>query len=287
LPKTILLTGLTLIAFAANSLLCRAALAPGSGETGLIDPIAFTTLRLTSGALFLAALIAVQHGSLAPFKTPSWRPAIALAGYAIAFSLAYVSLGAGIGALLLFASVQITMIGHGLLKGTRPSTLEWLGITAALAGLVYLLLPGLSAPPLGGAALMIVSGIGWGFYTLYGKGQKDPALATARNFIYCLPFALAFALLPGAFAHVTLGGVILAFSSGMLASGIGYIIWYSALRGLTNTIAAIVQLAVPLVAALGGVLFLSETLTLRFAFASALILGGILITILGSQKTSS
>lgn len=278
---TLALTCLTLIAFAANSILCRAALSPQ-----IIDPLAFTSIRLISGAIFLAALVLVRDRSLANIAKPKWRPAIALGAYAIAFSLAYVSLSAGTGALLLFASVQITMIGIGVARGDRPSLVEWIGISIAVAGLIYLLLPGFSAPPLFGAVLMILSGIGWGLYSLYGKSESDPVIATARNFLSVVPIALLILAWPKALSQVSSKGVWLAISSGVIASGGGYVIWYAALRGLRATSASIVQLAVPIIAAMGGIIFLSENLSLRLVVASLLILGGILTTILGSQKAS-
>ncbi|TNE36560.1 MAG: DMT family transporter [Alphaproteobacteria bacterium] len=277
--KTSALTGITLVAFAANSILCRAAL-----QGPEIDPLAFTSLRLTSGAVFLALLVIIRNRSLAALARPKWRPSLALFFYAIAFSLAYVALPAGTGALLLFASVQVTMIGLSLIKGERMRKGEWLGAVLALVGLIYLLSPGLAAPPLLFAGLMILSGIGWGLYSLYGKVETDPITATARNFLYAVPFALVLGIAPAAFSQISTTGVILAIASGAIASGMGYVVWYAALRGLSAMEASIVQLAVPVVAAVGGILFLGENLTLRFALASLVILGGILITILAKNR---
>lgn len=272
------LTLVTLFAFAGNSILARMAL-----RDGAIDPVAFTSIRLASGALVLCLIVLVRSRSftlfwlaLRPFK---WRPAAALAGYAIAFSLAYVWLDAGAGALLLFSAVQATMIGASILRGEHPGRAEWLGIVAALAGLGWMLAPGLTAPPLAGALLMLVSGVFWGLYSLLGQGESDPVAATARNFLLTVPFAAVLVLVPSGFEVLTPPGIVLAVLSGTITSGLGYVIWYAALRNLTTTVAAIVQLAVPVIAALGGVALMGEVLTLRLALASTLILGGIYLTI--------
>ncbi|TNE57878.1 MAG: DMT family transporter [Alphaproteobacteria bacterium] len=278
--KTIVLTCLTLIAFAANSILCRAAL-----QRPEIDPLAFTSLRLLSGALFLILLVALRSRSVKILGAPKWRPTLALFFYAIAFSMAYVALPAGTGALLLFASVQVTMIGISLFRGARMTAAEWLGAVMALGGLVYLLSPGIAAPPVPQAGLMVLSGMGWGLYSLYGKSEVDPVIGTARNFVYAAPLALLTGILPTAFSHISPAGITLAIASGAIASGMGYIIWYAALRGLSSMKASIVQLAVPVVAAVGGILFLGESMTLRFILASTIILGGILITILAKEKS--
>jgi drug/metabolite transporter (DMT)-like permease len=266
-----LLTVVTLVAFAANSLLCRMALAPQ-----LIDPVAFTIVRLGSGVAVLvplASLISEQ-----PPKTGSggsWKSGFALFVYAMAFSLAYVSLETGMGALILFGSVQATMIGWGILNGERPQLREWLGLGVAMAGLVYLLLPGIAAPDPGGALLMAASGAGWGIYSLRGKASAAPVAATSSNFARALPFALVSVLFARGSLHATARGVALAIVSGALTSGLGYVLWYRALRGLSATRAAIVQLAVPVIAAAGGIVVLAEAPTVRLAIASALILCGI------------
>lgn len=272
--RAIGLTAVTLVAFAGNSILARMAL-----RDGAIDPVAFTSIRLASGALVLALIVLVRSHSLAPAVSFKWKPAAALAGYAIAFSLAYVSLDAGVGALILFSAVQATMIGASIMRGEHPGRLEWLGIATALGGLGWLLAPGLTAPPLVGALLMLVSGVFWGLYSLLGQGEADPVAATARNFILTVPFAALLVVVPSGFDILSERGVVLAIVSGTITSGLGYVIWYTALRHLTTTIAAIVQLAVPVIAAVGGVLLMGETLTLRLVLASMLILGGIYVTI--------
>jgi len=267
----ILLTAITLVAFAANSLLCRMALAPR-----LIDPVAFTVIRLASGAAILVPLSMFLGGQLPP-KRPqgSWRSSAALFVYAMAFSLAYVSLETGMGALILFGSVQLTMIGVGLWQGERPKLQEWLGLAVAMAGLVYLVWPGISAPDPLGASLMLASGVAWGVYSLRGKQSRDPVAATAGNFMRTLPLATVALLLSWSSLQAAPRGLVLAVVSGAITSGLGYVIWYLALRGLTATRAAIVQLAVPLIAAAGGIAFLAEDPTARLAISSVLILGGV------------
>lgn len=267
----ILLTAITLVAFAANSLLCRMALAPR-----LIDPVAFTVIRLTSGAAILVPLSMVLREPPPPARDQgSWRSSAALFVYAIAFSLAYVSLETGMGALILFGSVQLTMIGVGLWQGERPKLQEWLGLAVAMAGLVYLVWPGISAPDPLGASLMLASGVAWGVYSLRGKQSRDPVAATAGNFTRTLPFGALALLLSLPSLQAAPRGVVLAVVSGAITSGLGYVIWYLALRGLTATRAAIVQLAVPLIAAAGGIVFLAEDPTARLAVSSVLILGGV------------
>ncbi len=267
----ILLTAVTLVAFAANSLLCRMALAPR-----LIDPVAFTVIRLTSGVAILVPL-SMFLGEPRQQRRPqgSWRSSAALFVYAMAFSLAYVSLETGMGALILFGSVQLTMIGVGLWQGERPKLQEWLGLAVAMAGLVYLVWPGISAPDPLGASLMIASGAAWGVYSLRGKQSRDPVAATAGNFARTLPFGAIALLLSWPSLQAAPQGLVLAVVSGAFTSGLGYVIWYLALKGLTATRAAIVQLAVPLIAAAGGIVFLAEDATARLAIASVLILGGV------------
>lgn len=269
--RVALLTAITLVAFAANSLLCRMALAPD-----LIDPVTFTAIRLGSGVAVLIPLAAAmseprQDGQSAG----SWRSGVALFVYAMAFSLAYVSLETGMGALILFGSVQATMIGAGLWQGERPTAQEWIGLVVAMAGLVYLVLPGLTAPDPAGAALMIASGAGWGVYSLRGRKRKAPIAATAGNFARALPLAVVVLLVAWGTMHASPRGVALAATSGAVTSGLGYVIWYITLRDLTATRAAIVQLAVPVLAAVGGIAVLSERPTARLAIASVMILGGV------------
>ena len=264
------LTALAMVCFAGNSLLCRVAL-----RGGAIDPISFTAVRLGSAALVMAVLARI--GSSARPTGGSWTSAIILVAYAIPFSLAYVQIGAGLGALLLFGSVQVTMIGWGLLKGERPRAAEWVGILLAVVGLVLLTRPGISGSPLGGMALMLVAGVGWGAYSLRGRGSADPLQTTATNFVRTVPMVAAMVAISFVVEHPHLSttGVAAAIASGGVTSGIGYVIWYRALSRLTAVQAASVQLTVPVIAAAGGILFLSERLTLRVVGAAALILGGI------------
>jgi drug/metabolite transporter (DMT)-like permease len=276
-----LLTTVTLVAFAANSLLCRMALAPD-----LIDPVAFTAIRLGSGVAVLLPLSAVVSEPR-PSDRPagSWKSSFALFLYAMAFSLAYVSLETGMGALILFASVQATMIGVGLWRGERPQLREWVGLVTAMGGLIYLVLPGISAPDPVGALLMLASGVGWGVYSLRGQGSAAPVAATAGNFARTLPFAALGVAIAWGSLHATRRGVVLAVVSGAVTSGLGYVIWYLALRGLTSTRAAIVQLAVPVIAAMGGIVVLAEEPTVRVAIASVLILGGVGAAVLAHGRT--
>lgn len=264
--KVILLTAAAMTAFAGNSLLCRAAL-----QHTAIDAASFTGIRLLSGALTLWLLIGLRGGRPAG----SWSGALALFAYAAAFSFAYLSLPAGTGALLLFAAVQVTMIGYGLWRGERLRGLQQAGLLLAFSGLVFLLLPGLAAPPLGAALLMLAAGAAWGVYSLLGRGAAAPLALTAGNFLRALPPALLLCL--GAWARLSLdlAGAGYAVLSGALASGIGYAIWYAALPSLRASSAAAVQLSVPVLAALGGILFLGEPLTWRLVLASAAILGGV------------
>lgn len=269
------LTGVTLIAFAANSLLCRMAL---GGE--LIDPVSFTALRLASGAAVLAPLSRLSGGLRPLSAAGSWLSGLALFVYAISFSLAYVSLDTGMGALILFGTVQIAMIGAGLWWGERPHVLVWLGLAAALGGLAYLVWPGIAAPDGLGATLMAVAGAAWGTYSLRGRGEAAPVSATAGNFLRTVPMAAVGGALAVSIAHAESAGIILALVSGTLTSGLGYVVWYRALRGLTATRAAVVQLLVPVIAAFGGVIFLAERLSLRLTVASVLILGGVAMAVL-------
>ena len=269
--RTTALTGAALVAFAANSLLCRAALGPGT-----IDAAAFTALRLGSGAVVLALL---ARPTTAGRGRGSWASAAALFAYAIAFSFAYRLIPAGSGALILFGSVQATMIGRELARGDRPHRREWLGLVVALVGLLALTSPGLHAPDPRGAALMAVAGVAWGAYSLRGRGATHPLVATADNFARSVPLAILPLLLPLAPLKISAAGVLLAVASGAIASGLGYVAWYAALRELSASRAAIVQLAVPPLAALGAVLLLGETLEARLLLGGAAILGGIAIAL--------
>jgi drug/metabolite transporter (DMT)-like permease len=265
------LTALTLIAFAANSLLCRMAL---GGD--LIDPVSFTTVRLVSGALALALISRLVAESSGPHKAKgSWGSGLALFVYAAGFSLAYASLSTGMGALILFGSVQMTMISAGLKSGERLGAVQWVGSAAAIAGLIYLVLPGISAPDPLGALLMSVAGIAWGVYSIRGKGAPAPVSMTAGNFLLSVPMALLASIVALASIHVEPSGILLAVISGIVTSGLGYVLWYTALRSLTTTQASVVQLLVPVLAAFGGVAWLSEQVSMRLIGASLLILGGV------------
>lgn len=273
--KASALTALAMLAFAGNSILCRHAL-----KNTDIDPASFTSIRILSGALVLGLLIIMRSRTNPTPKLPgSWLSALALFIYAAAFSFAYVSLTAATGALILFGAVQITMIGYGLYKGERPTALQVIGMALAFGGLIALMLPGLSAPPLAGAALMGLAGIAWGVYSLRGRGVGDSAQITAGNFLRAVPFALLLSLVLFSRAKFDIGGVLYAIASGALASGIGYALWYAVLPVLKNTVAASVQLSVPVIAAFGGVLLISEPLTLRLTLTSIAILGGIALVI--------
>lgn len=271
--SVILLTTLAMLAFAANSVLCRLALK----ETDT-DAASFTAVRLVSGALALWLIAALRKGATA--KGGDWLSALALFAYAAPFSFAYVWLPAATGALLLFGAVQASMILYGLWRGERLALVQTAGLTLALLGLVYLMLPGLSAPPPGGSLLMITAGMAWGIYSLRGRGTASPLGATTGNFLRAAPLgmALALALLP--WARLDPAGLGYAIASGALASGAGYAIWYAALPGLKAASAATVQLSVPVIVAAGGVLLLGESITLRLALASLTILGGIALVIL-------
>ena len=271
------LTLLAMTAFAGNSLLCRVAL-----KHTAIDPASFTSIRIASGAIALWLIVQLRSG---PRELPgSWPSALALFVYAAAFSFSYVSLTAATGALLLFGAVQATMIGYGWWAGERLRGRQTVGLVLALVGLVGLLLPGLSAPPLQASAQMLAAGVAWGVYSLRGKGSGDPLRVTAGNFMRAIVLAagLTAATLP--WASLDRGGVAYAVASGALASGVGYAVWYTALAGLKVTSAATAQLSVPVLAAVGGVVFLDEPVTLRLVIASAAILGGIALVIIDRQR---
>jgi len=272
--RTALLTGLALACFAANSLLCRLALGPG-----LIDAPSFTAIRVGAGALALALLASASgrrgHGS--------WSGGLALFAYAAPFSFAYLRLPAGTGALILFGAVQATMIGWGLRAGERPHAWEWTGLALALAGLLALTLPGATAADPAGAFLMALAGVSWGVYSLLGRGSHDARAATAGNFSRALLPSAALLLLPGALA-VSPAGAAYAVASGAVASGLGYALWYEALRGLSATRAATVQLLVPVLAAGAGVALLDEVVTPRLLASGAAILGGVGVAVLGRGR---
>lgn len=277
--RVVALTLLAMLAFAGNSLLCRAAF-----TATRIDAASFTSIRIGAGALALWLIVRLRAGQQQ--AAGSWLSALALFVYAAAFSFAYVSLSVATGALLLFGAVQATMIGFGIHAGDRFGFRKSAGLALALAGLGGLLWPGLSAPPAHGALLMIVAGIAWGLYSLRGKGSGDPLAVTAGNFRHAAVFAavLGAAMLP--WASLDGAGVGYAVASGALTSGVGYAIWYAALLGLRAASAATVQLSVPVIAAVGGMLWLGEPPTLRLAVASAAILGGIGLVVTARRPAS-
>lgn len=267
-----ILVVLTLLAFAGNSLLCRVALNATS-----IDAATFTLIRIVSGAVALWLIVRVRDRTHA--LGGSWLSALVLMAYAGTFSFAYVSLPAGTGALLLFGAVQATMIGYGLWQGERLRPFQVVGLILAFGGLIGLLLPGLSAPPLHGAVLMLAAGVAWGVYSLRGRGAGDALRATAGNFVRTTPFAVALSIAALPLFAIDAAGVGYAIASGALTSGVGYAIWYTALPQLKATVAATLQLSVPVIAALGGIAFLGEHVTLRLVLAAIAILGGIALVI--------
>jgi drug/metabolite transporter (DMT)-like permease len=313
--RVFILTLLTMIAFASNSLLCRAALKQTN-----IDAATFTFIRIFSGAVALCVILEIRRllrgkrtasplvessetrvGFPSPQSSPkgkggslrekvgmrvldrkaagNWISALALFVYAAGFSFAYTSLSAGTGALLLFGAVQATMILWGLYEGERLSTIQIVGFLAAVTGLIVLVFPGLSAPPIIGSILMLGAGMAWGIYSLRGKGEKNPAGATTGNFVRAVPFAAALSIIFFVRAHLDPLGVSYAMISGAITSGLGYVIWYSALPGLKAASAATVQLSVPVLAATGGILLLGEPITLRYVLASVAVLGGIALVV--------
>ena len=283
MPATLrlfLVTALAMTAFAANSVLARLAMA--TGEAG---PWTFTLIRIVSGAIVLGLIASPVRA----IRSGSWASGAALFVYAAAFSIAYLTLATGTGALILFALVQMTMIGWALVSGERLSAPRWAGFMLAIAGLVWLLLPGLEAPPLEGAALMAASGVAWGIYSLRGRGQGQPTAQTAGNFLRASVIVLALSLpafmLAGE-AMPSWAGIGYALASGAITSGLGYVIWYAALRELTASLAGIAQLSVPAIAAAGGMVFLAEPLTIRFAVATALILCGVGIASISRRKVA-
>lgn len=280
LTKTLLSTAVTLIAFAANSILCRFAL----GEE-TIDAAGFTIVRLLSGALVLFIIISFRKGGKSEKSKGSWYSGIMLFVYAASFSFAYITLETGTGALILFGTVQVTMILLSITRGNRLHFYEWMGLIVAVSGFIYLVLPGVSAPPLSGFLLMAIAGAAWGIYSLNGKNSINPITDTAYNFLRTIPFTIILLVVSFSFLNYSLYGLLYAAASGGVASGIGYAVWYYALGGLSATQAAVVQLLVPVIAAAGGIIFVSEELTLRLVIASILILGGILIGVLGKNKS--
>jgi drug/metabolite transporter (DMT)-like permease len=278
--RIVITTAFALISFAANSLLCRKALGGN-----LIDPVSFTAIRLVSGALALIIITQIfNESNNSNHAKGSWGSGIALFAYAIAFSLAYITLSAGMGALILFGSVQMTMISYALITGEKLRFSQWAGLVTAIVGLVYLVLPGVSSPDPLGALLMCISGIAWGIYSIRGRGVSAPIMMTAWNFVRSTPAAVIALCIAISTIHLEPNGVLLALISGIITSGLGYVLWYMALRGLTTTQASTVQLMVPAIAAFGGVVFLAEIVSLRLILGSVLIVGGVALAIINVQK---
>jgi drug/metabolite transporter (DMT)-like permease len=270
--RLLVLTALTMTAFAANAILCRLAL----GHTR-IDPASFTLTRLVSGAVTLWLIVRIRTGGNA--RPGNWRSAFSLFAYAGTFSFAYLTLDAGTGALLLFGAVQATMILYGLARGERFTPPQTAGFVLALAGLIALLLPGVTAPPWIGALLMTCAGIAWGAYSLLGRGTTRPIETTADNFLRASAFALLLSAVSLPQLRWDHRGAVFAILSGAVASGMGYAIWYTVLPSLRATQAATVQLSVPALVAIAGVLLLDEHLTLRLVLCSVAILGGIALVL--------
>jgi drug/metabolite transporter (DMT)-like permease len=275
--RVVVLTLLAMIAFASNSLLCRAAL-----RDTTIDPATFTFVRIFSGAITLWLILNLRRSTSS--REGNWISAFALFAYAAAFSFAYVDLSAGTGALLLFGAVQATMILWGLRKGERLDAIQVAGLVVASIGLVVLVFPGISAPPLIGSLLMLVAGVAWGVYSLRGKSAANAIAATTGNFLRAVPFATLISLIMLRRMHLDSLGIVYAVISGAITSGIGYVIWYAALSGLKAASAATVQLSVPVLAASGGILLLGEPITLRYLIASIAVLGGIALVVIEKQR---
>lgn len=274
---TLLLTALTMTLFAANSVLCRLALL----EAGM-DPVSYTALRLVSGAAMLWLILALRGAH--PLRAGNWRAALALFAYMACFSRAYVELPTAVGTLIIAVAVQTTMVGAGIRMGERPRSGQALGIGIALAGLVFLLLPGLTAPPLISSLIIFVSGAAWAVYSLCGRGSGDPAAATAGNFLRCVPLVAVMLLCFHSRLTVSGAGVAYALTAGALASALGYIVWYMVVPRFTVTTAAVVQLSVPVITAAGGVVFVGEDITLRLVVSSAAILGGIFFAVASAHR---
>lgn len=278
IARPLVYTSLAMLAFAGNSIICRLAL-----REDAIDPASFTSVRLASGAVALLIIFKLAQRGQSLRGNGSWLSSSMLFLYAICFSYAYVSLDAGVGALILFAFVQGTMIVTGIWTGDRPPLIEWTGWAIAFAGLVWLLAPGGAAPHATGAALMAAAGIAWGVYSLRGRSESNALAATTANFVLSIAMVILLTLVTYSQATLGMRGTLLAILSGALTSGIGYVIWYAALNYLTAMQAAMVQLTVPAIAAGGGILLLNESLTMRLIVASVLILGGICVALLGKK----
>jgi drug/metabolite transporter (DMT)-like permease len=271
--RVVVLTAATLICFSANSLLTRAAL-----DTGRLDWAWFTLVRLASGTVMLSVLVRARGTT--PQERGGWIPGAALAGYAVAFTLAYTRIGAAAGALLLFGAVQATMIGVGLVRGERPARIDWLGVALALGGLAVLTRPGALRPDAFGSGLMVGAGVCWGIYSLLGRRSRDPLAATSGNFAWATILAVVVVGLLVPDRRITASGILLAVASGAIASGLGYTIWYTVLPSLAAWRAAIVQLIVPVLTALAAVVLLGESISTRLLISGALIAAGVALTII-------
>jgi drug/metabolite transporter (DMT)-like permease len=271
---------LALVAFAANSILCRLAL-----RDDHVDPATFSTIRLISGAAVLWLMVTWKPDKTLQ-RTGSWASAAMLSLYAVPFSFAYTTLSTGTGALLLFGSVQATMLVVATRSGERPRSGAWFGLGMALAGLVCLVLPGLEAPSVPGAMLMGIAGVSWGAYSWRGRNTASPLAQTAANFSRSVPLVILVSLASLGQFHLELEGLLLAVASGGLASGLGYVAWYAALRRLTAVRASVLQLAVPVLAAVGGVVFLREAISTRLIVSTTMVLGGIALAIISREASS-
>jgi len=276
--RTAVCTSGALVAFAGNSVLTRVALGRGT-----IDAATFSTVRIAAGAAMLLVVTALSRSREFRFNG-SWPSAVVLFFYVIPFSFAYASLTAGTGALILFGAVQVTMMLAALIVGERPHHLQWYGLALALAGLIYLVLPGLKAPPLSGSLLMAIAGIMWGIYSILGRGTRNPLQLNMGNFVRTLPLVISVSVLTARQSHISTNGLLLALASGAITTGLGYVLWYTALRNLTTTGAAIVQLLVPVLAGAGGVVFLNETISFRLLLSAIVVLGGIALALTGGRR---
>jgi len=274
--RTAVLTALTMIAFASNSLLTRGALG-----NGLIDAPSFTLLRLSTGAVTLALLLSMRSTSAGRGRSHgSWLSGGWLAGYAVAFTLAYTMIGAGVGALLLFGAVQATMIAAGLAGGERPRVTDWIGLALAMTGLAWLTLYGANRPDGLGAALMVLAGVCWGAYSIAGRRSRDPMANTAGNFWRAALISVAVLAYPAtARGQATPAGMLLAAASGAVASGMGYTLWYSVLPSLGAWRAALVQLTVPVLTGLGAALVLGESISRRLVISAILVGAGVALSL--------
>jgi drug/metabolite transporter (DMT)-like permease len=274
LPATALFTSLALVAFASNSILARLAL-----RSGQMDAASFTSVRLVAGALMLGLLVRIQSGAWRPRSSSGPVGPVALIAYAVAFSFAYVRIGAAVGALILFGAVQMTMVGWGIARGERPSARVWLGAAITAGGLVWLTLPSVGRPDPAGSGLMALAGVMWGVYSLVGRTAGDALASNARSFFWAVPPALALEAARFSTAAATSRGILLAATSGAITSGLGYAVWYRALRGLTATQAAVLQLGVPVIAGFAAVALLREPASPRLVASGAAVLAGLALVV--------